>query len=179
MLTRQILLVQILFDFLMNQIKTFLIFSSLTVAGVLFSFTPTLAFSVTFAERIDNEHTYTITLDADDSLTVGDSLIFQNLSGVTDVSASSPYISSPGNFDETSADFIVDTPTNGSITLTEVITLISPNDLNNIEYQAFYVDNGTPRVASGNISAVPFDFAPSLGIILGLCIFRLRRYLKY
>lgn len=162
----------------MNQIRTFLIFSSLNVAGVLFPFTSAIAFSVTFEERIDNNHTYTITLDADDSLAVGDSLIFWNLSRVTDVSANSPYSSSPGDFDETSANFIVDTPTNGFITLTEVITLTSPDDLNDLEYQAFYTDNGTPRVASGNISAVPFDFSPSLGIILWLCALGLRQFFK-
>ncbi|MCC0175421.1 hypothetical protein I4641_00300 [Waterburya agarophytonicola K14] len=162
-----------------NFIKT-LTFCSLFIISLLLKKSPAIAFSLTLESQINNDYSYTIDLDADDALDLGDRLILTNLSGVTAASANSPYTIDSSDFDLTSANFAVDTAISGTNTLTGVISLTSADALDGLEYQAFYSDNGTPRVASGNIVAVPFNVSPNLGILILLSGFgchRLKRKL--
>ena len=166
---------------IMNKISTFLTLSSLTLVGSFIASAPAAALDFSLENQTGNDYTYTVTLDADDSLGIGDQLILTNLSGVTAASASSPY--TLGGFDETSANFSVDTATSGAANLTGVISLTSPDSLAGLEYQAFFTDNGTPSVANGSVSsaAVPFEFSPGLGIILlagGFGLRQLKRKLR-
>ena len=151
----------------MKTIVSIFAFSSLTFANFLFLGTSAEAFDFALENQTGNDYTYTINLEANDSLDIGDQLILTNLSGVTAASASNPY--SLDGFDTTSANFSVNTNTNGAATLTGVISLTSPDSLDNIDYQAFFNDNGTPSQANGtlnNTAAVPFEFSPGLGIML-------------
>ena len=148
----------------MNKFTQFLTLNSLILSTSLLVSSPARAFDFSLESQSGNDYSYTVTLDSDDSIDVGDQLILTNLSGVTTASANSPYVL--GGSNDSSADFSVGTATNGAATLTSVISLTSADSLDGLEYTAFYTDNGTPRVASGNITAVPFGVSPNLGIIL-------------
>ncbi len=156
----------------MNKFLSLLAFSSLTLASSFLVSNPTLALNFNLDNQVGDDYFFTVTLDGDDSLEVGDQLILTNLSGVIDAIGSSPY--DVVGFDATSANFSVNTITNGAATLSQVIQLESPDSLNNIDYQIFFTDNGTPSFASGTITPVPFGVAPDLGIILVLSGFGIR-----
>ena len=149
-----------------NKIPTFLSRCSLTLVGSLLLSAPAIALDFSLESKTGNDYSYTVALDASDSLDIGDQLILTNLSGVTAADASSPYIL--GGFDATSANFLVNATTSGETTLTGVISLTSADSLSDLEYQVFFTDNSTPSVASSFASSasVPFDFSPALGIVL-------------
>jgi|GEM_PF-3059866 len=109
----------------MNKFSQLLTLSSLTLTGLCLASTPVLAFEFSVENQTGNDYTYTVTLDADDSLAFGDQLILTNLSGVTAASANSPY--TLGGSDATSANFSVATATSGVDTLTGVFSLTSPD----------------------------------------------------
>ncbi len=152
----------------MNKFAQFLTFKSLILTTSLLVSTPASALDFSFENQTGNNYTYTVTLDANESLDIGDQLILTNLSGVTAASASSPYIL--GGFDTTSANFFVSpTAASGADTFTGVISLTSEDSLSGLEYQAFFSDNGTPSVSNnGSVSATPVPFEPEAnsGIIL-------------
>ena len=161
----------------MNKSSQLITIGSLTLIGSVLAINRVSAFDFSLENQTGNNYTYTITLDADDSIDIGDQLILTNLSGVTAASASSPY--TLGGFDTTSANFFVSpTSASGAATLTGVISLTSPDSLSGLEYQAFYSDNGTPSVNNnGSVSAtpVPFESEANLGILLLLGGFGLHK----
>ncbi|MEM9276419.1 MAG: hypothetical protein AAGA80_26230 [Cyanobacteria bacterium P01_F01_bin.143] len=161
----------------LNRLFSLFAFTSLTLASSLISSRTALSLDFNLDSNVGDDYLFTVTLDSDDSLEVGDQLILTNLSGVTIATASNPY--DLVGFDTTSANFSVNTNTSGAITLNQVIQLESPDSLDNINYQIFFTDNGTPSFDSGSITptAVPFGVAPNLGIVLVVSFFGLR-YLK-
>ena len=159
----------------MNKFLSLLTFTSLTLSSSLVASAPAHALSFSLENQVGDNYSYTITLDGDDSLAatpIADQVILTNLSGVINASSSSPY--DLIGFDATSANFSLNTNTSGPTTLTGVIQLESPDSLDNLEYQVFFSDGGTPSVASGSITPVPFGVAPNLGIILVVGGFGLR-----
>jgi len=62
----------------MNKITTLLTFGSLTLTGLCLASTPANAFDFSVESQSGNDYTYTVTLDADDSLDIGDQLILTN-----------------------------------------------------------------------------------------------------
>ena len=166
----------------MNKSSQLITIGSLTLIGSVLAINPANAFNFSLQNQTGNNYTYTITLDANDSLDIGDQLILTNLSGVTAASATSPY--TLGGFDTTSANFSVTSAASGANTLTGVISLTSPDSLSGLEYQAFFSDNGTPAVANnGSVSATPVPFEPeaNLGILLllgGFGLHKLKRKFK-
>ena len=159
----------------MNNISTLLTGCSLTLAVSWLTSAPAVALEFSFENQTGNNYTYTVTLDGDDSLGLGDQLILTNLSGVNAASANNPY--SLTGFNTTSANFLVNTPTNGATNLTGVISLTSTDSLDGLNYLAFYTNNGTPDFISGTISStsVPFEFSPGWGLMLVAGSFGLRR----
>lgn len=161
----------------MNKFSQLITIGCLTLMGSVQTIDSVNALDFSLENQTGNDYTYTVTLDADDSLNIGDQLILTNLSGVTAASASSPYIL--GGFDTTSANFFVSpTSVSGAATLTGVISLTSPDSLSGLEYQAFSSNNGTPSVANTNsVSATPVPFEPeaNLGILLLLGGFGLHK----
>ena len=160
-----------------NKFSQLIAIASLTVAGVSLTSIPASAFDFSLESQSGNDYTYTITLDADDSLDVGDQLILTNLSGVTAATSNSPY--TLVGFNDTSANFLVSpSAVNGAATYTGAISLTSPNSLSGLEYQAFFDDNGTPSVynnASATATPVPFGVSTDLSILLLLGGFGLRK----
>ena len=162
----------------MNNITKVIYFSVLSFTSFLSLSTPAKGFSLYLENQTNNDYTYTVELDSDDSLVAGDRLILTGLSGVTDAAASSPYNITSSDFDATSANFMVDTPVSGAIALTGVISLTSADTLDNLAYQGFYTDNGTPRVSNNNVVAVPFNSSTDLGILLLLSGFGCSRLIR-
>lgn len=157
----------------MNKLSKLVTFTGLIFASCWLTVDTANAFEFSLENQSGNNYSYSVALDIDDSLDIGDQLILTNLSGVIAVSSNSPY--TLDGFDPTSANFSVSTAANGAADLTSVISLTSADSLSGLEYQAFFTDNGTPNVVSGSVTAVPFKPEANLGILLLLGGFGLRK----
>lgn len=155
-------------------------FTCLTVAGTTIHQQTARAFTLTFDgvssfEGV-NTYTYSVTLQTGESLSTGDPLVFQNLSGVTGGSANNPY--SLVGSDPSSANFVVSANQSGSQTFPGVITINSTASTGTVNYSGGFSGGAFSGTIDGPVVApVPFEFSPSLGLAIVAGIFGLN-YLR-
>ena len=155
-------------------------FTCLTVAGVTIERQTAQALTFSFdgvssSEGV-NTYTYSLTLQTGESLSTGDPLVFQNLSGVTGGSASNPY--SLVDSDPSSANFVVSANQSGSQTFPGVISINSTASTGTVNYSGGFSGGAFSGTIDGPVVApVPFEFSPSLGLAIVAGIFGLN-YLR-
>ncbi|MDJ0690167.1 MAG: hypothetical protein QNJ41_16845 [Xenococcaceae cyanobacterium MO_188.B32] len=158
--------------------RQFCLITGVAVAGAIVN--AKIAWGLTIS--LDNNaptngiYSYSLTLDAGESINLGDPLVFRNLAGVTNATASNPYELGIG-FEADTADFSgseLTTANSGSLVLNSVVQITSDAGVGNVNYEIFYSDtNGNPSFisdiilgpATTNSTPVPFEFAPGLGLI--------------
>lgn len=157
-----------------------LTFICLTVAGTTIhqqtAQALTLSFDGVSSSEGVNTYTYSVTLQTGESLSTGDPLVFQNLSGVTGGSANNPY--SLVGFDPSSANFVVIANQSGSQTFPGVITINSTASTGIVNYSGGFSGGAFSGTIDGPaVTPVPFEFSPSLGLAIVAGIFGLN-YLR-
>lgn len=160
--------------------KTFiklLTFTSLTITVGVLSTSSAQAFKLFLDDNDlnDNDFTYSLTLEAGESLNTSpfpDSLNIDNLASVTNVTSDNSIYTVLGS-DTTSANFMVTTPVSSAFSIqvfNQIITITSDsNVLGDINYSGGFSGGSFNNIAQGPINAtVPFEFSPGLGIVISL-----------
>lgn len=126
-----------------------------------------------------NVYNYSITLDNNESLDTFDTLVFLDLADVTNATASSPFQND--GFGSEDANFSVTANTNGSQTLSNVIQITSNAPVGIVNYDLFTNSGSFSNTVLGpstTATSVPFEFSPSLGLLLMGSVFGISRYVK-
>lgn len=162
--------------------RNLLTLSCLAITG-LFSTQPkaqALTFSLDSGSPSGDVYSYSLTLEAGETLETDDILVLSNLESVTDTTATSPFEISTigGGFSSTDAIFeVADGVTlSEPQTLSSVIQITSTASLDNVQYDLFTSSNSSSGTVT-SATAVPFEFSPGLGIVIATSFLGLR-YLK-
>ena len=160
--------------------RKLLALSSIAIASIFFSQTDARALSVSLdgGAPSGNVYNYSVTLDSDESIDTFDSLVFLNLAGVTNATASSPFAIDTNGFGSNDANFDVITNASGSQTLSSVIQITSTATVGTVNYDLFTGSgsfSGTVLGPSATTASVPFEFSPGLGIMMITSVFALNK----
>lgn len=159
-----------------TKVLKLLTFTSLTITGVALSTSSAQAYTLFLddSDPNDNDFTYSLSLEAGESLNTSpfpDSLNIDNLADVTNVTSDNSIYTLLG-FNTTSANFLVTTPVSSSPTVqvfNQIITITSDsNVLGDINYSGGFSGGSFNSIAQGPTAAVPWEFSPGLGILMSL-----------
>ncbi len=177
----------------MNDIKFLkpLTFTALTITGVAL-FTSSVQAYTLFRDDNDlndNDFTYSLTLEAGESLNTSpfpDSLNIDNLAGVNNVTTDNSIYTLLG-FNTTSANFVVTTPVSSAPsiqTFNQIITITSDsNVLGDINYSGGFSGGSFNNIAQGpttitTTTTTTTEFSPTVGLLVLGGIFSLNRWRK-